>query len=102
MNSYLIPANSKSGTLIFGVFRTIDLIIFVTGIVVSFFLLLIVSPSTMGGAVFCLLPVATCSILVIPVPNYHNILIVLTELILFFYQRRNYKWEGWCYKDEYK
>ena len=90
MNSYLIPANSKSMRYP------------MNAVLVSFFLLLIVSPSTMGGAVFCLLPVATCSILVIPVPNYHNILIVLTELILFFYQRRNYKWEGWCYKDEYK
>ena len=102
MNTYLIPANSKNGTLIFGVFRPVDLIIFASGIVVSFFLLLIVSPGTIGTTIICLAPVGICSLLVIPVPNYHNILVVLTELILFFYQRRNYKWEGWCYKDEYK
>lgn len=102
MNTYLIPANAKSGKLIFGVFRRIDLIIFVSGIVVSLLLLLIVSPSGLTQSLICLAPVGICSLLVVPVPNYHNILVVVSELILFYYQRRNYKWEGWCYKDEYK
>lgn len=102
MDSYLIPANAKTGKLIFGVFRRIDLIIFISGIVMSFLMLLIFSPNGLFQAIICLLPVGICSLLIVPVPNYHNILIVLTELIMFYYQRRNYKWEGWCYKDEYK
>lgn len=100
--NYLIPANSKSGQLYFGIFRKIDLIIFASGIAVSLLLLLIVSPDNLITSIICLLPVGICGMLVIPVPNYHNILVVLTELIMFFYNRRNYKWEGWCYKDEFK
>lgn len=102
MNNYLIPANSKSGMLIFGLFRKVDLIIVTIGAVLSFILLLLISPDTFGTAFICLAPVLICAGLVIPVPNYHNILVVLTEMITFFYNRRNYKWEGWCYKDEYK
>ncbi len=100
--NYLIPANSKSGQLIFGIFRKMDLIIFAIGVVISLFLLLIISPNSLVGAIICLLPVGITTILIIPVPNYHNILVVLTELIMFYYNRRNYKWKGWCYKDEYK
>ncbi len=102
MNTYLIPANASTGKLIFGVFRRVDLIIFVSGILASLLILMIVTPDNLTQAIICLLPVGTCSLLVVPVPNYHNILIVLTELIMFYYNRRNYKWEGWCYKDEFK
>ena len=100
--NYLIPANTKSGQLIFNIFRPFDLILAVSGITVSILLLLIISPSTFLSAILCLLPALICAFLVIPVPNYHNILVVTTEMILFFYNRRNYKWKGWCYKDEYK
>ena len=100
--NYLIPANTKSGKLIFNVFRPFDLILAVSGITISFFALLIFSPSTFTAAILCLLPALVCAFLVIPVPNYHNILVVTTEMIKFFYNRRNYKWKGWCYKDEYK
>lgn len=100
--NYLIPANSKSGQLLFGIFRPVDLIIFGSGIALSLLLMLIVSPNNLGGSIICLLPVGVCSLLIIPVPNYHNILVVLTELFAFLSNRRNYKWEGWCYKDEYK
>lgn len=100
--NYLIPANSKSGQLLFGIFRPVDLIIFAVGIVLSLLLMLIISPGNLGGAIICLLPLGICSLLIIPVPNYHNILVVISELILFLTSRRNYKWEGWCFKDEYK
>lgn len=100
--NYLIPANSKSGNLIFNVFTWFDLILFGSGIIVSLLLLIIISPGTISLAIFCLAPVLVCSFLVIPVPNYHNILTVIREMIGFFYGRRNYKWKGWCYTDEYK
>lgn len=99
---YLIPANSKSGQLLFGIFRPVDLIIFAVGITLSLLMMVIVSPNSLATAIICLLPVGICSLLIIPVPNYHNVLVVISELILFCTSRRNYKWEGWCYKDEYK
>ena len=100
--NYLIPANTKQGTLIFNVFTTFDLILFLSGIGISILLLLIVSPGSLLGAIICLTPGLTCSFLVIPVPNYHNILTVIIEMITFFNNRRNYKWKGWCYTDEFK
>lgn len=102
MNGFLVPANAKRGTLIFNIFRPFDLILAVSGVIVSILLLLIISPGEFISAILCLLPALICAFLVIPVPNYHNILVVTTEMILFFYNRRNYKWKGWCYKDEYK
>ena len=88
--NYLIPANAKSGKLIFGMFTKNDVILFGIGASVSILLLMISSPETFNAAMFCLSPLLICGFLVIK------------EIIDFFYGRRNYKWEGWCYKDEYK
>lgn len=102
MNTYLIPANAKKSTLIFGIFNRFDLILVSSGVVATVLLLLIFSPSSMGLAIICLLPLLVCAFLVVPVPNYHNILTLIREIIDFFYSRRNYKWKGWCYRDEFK
>ena len=99
---FLIPANSNKGRLIFNVFLPIDLILLGIGIIISFFALLIISPDSLIGAIMLLLPALISGLLVIPVPYYHNVRIVLKECKQFFYQRRNYKWEGWCYQDEFK
>ena len=99
---YLIPANSKKSMLIFGIFTAFDLILVSVGVVVTLLLLIIISPSSLGTAILCLLPLAITGFLIIPVANYHNILILLREIVRFFYSRRNYKWKGWCYKDEFK
>lgn len=100
--NYLIPANTKNGNLIFNIFTGFDLGLFLSGIGISLLLLLIVNPGSLLSAFICLSPGLICSFLVIPVPNYHNILTVLREMIGFFNGRRNYKWKGWCYTDEYK
>ena len=100
--NYLIPANSNNGKLIFNIFRPFDLILFSSGVLTSILLILILSPTNVGLAIVCLLPGLICGILVVPVGNYHNVLVVLLDLISFYYNRRNYKWKGWCYKDEYK
>ncbi len=99
---YIIPANSNNGRLIFNIFLPIDLIILCSGIAISFLSLLIFSPNNLGFAIICLLPALIAGALCIPVPYYHNIRTILTELIQFLNQRRNYKWEGWCVKDEFK
>ena len=100
--NYLIPANSKKSMLIFGVFTTFDLIMVSIGFVLTLILLLAIGPNGLGIAIVCLLPLLVTAFLVIPVPNYHNILTLIKEMINFFYNRRNYKWKGWCYKDEFK
>ena len=101
MNQYLIPANSK-GKLIFGMFTKFDIILLSIGIVVTLLLLIIIGPENLTVAIICLSPLLISGFLVIPIPNYHNVLTVIKEMIDFFYGRRNYKWKGWCYKDEFK
>ena len=98
--NYLIPANSNNGKLIFNIFRPFDLILFSSGVLVSVVLVTIFAPSNLLLAIVFLLPALICGALVVPIPNYHNVLVVLVDLITFYYNRRNYKWKGWCYKDE--
>ena len=34
--------------------------------------------------------------LVVPIPNYHNVLVGIGEIISYYSNNRNYKWRGWC------
>lgn len=102
MNLFIIPANSKSGKLIFSLFTPFDLILLGSGLLISILSMLIFSPGSLQGFIIALLPAIICIALVIPIPNYHNTYTVVKELIEFFYKRRNYKWEGWRVSDEYK
>ena len=43
-----------------------------------------------------MLPALVTGFLVIPIPNYHNMLNVVLELIEFLTSQREYKWKGWC------
>lgn len=102
IENYIIPANAKNGKLIFGLFTKFDLILVTAGLGISLLTMLIISPSTIRTFIICLIPGLVCSALVVPIPNYHNIFVVFKEMIDFFYKRRNFKWEGWCSKDEFK
>lgn len=101
MNQYLIPSNAKRSTLILGVFREIDLVLFGTGLGLTLLLLLVVPPNNLFLAVIDLLPGVVCSFLVMPIPYYHNTRILIVELYRYFTRRQKYVWEGWCVKDEY-
>lgn len=99
MNGYLIPANANRGKLIFGFFRKIDLLIFGTGATATFILLLIFqdSISDFSMATIVLAPVVITGFLVLPVPNQHNILVVLINIYKFYFvDKRRYVWRGWC------
>ena len=100
MNMFIIPANSKSGKLLFNIFRPFDLILASVGLVVSVILILVVAPKSLLSAIICFLPGLVCVFLVVPIPNYHNVLVVIQEAIQFFSNRRNYKWEGWSVKKD--
>ena len=98
-DQYLIPANTKKGQLIFSIFRPIDLGIFVTGVLTTIIILIVVSnlaSSNMLITILSLLPALICTGLVVPVANYHNVLVAIQEIIHFYTNNRNYKWRGWC------
>ena len=98
MNGYLIPANANRGKLIFGFFRPVDLIVFGIGIFTTFILLLIFQNdmSTLSVA----LGVMSTGFLVLPVPNQHNVMVVIGNIYNFFFVgRRRYVWKGWCCLD---
>lgn len=101
MGNYLIPANTKRGTLIFGLFRPIDLGIFGTGVIVSLLAVLICQNmlSSTIITVLCIAPALISAILVAPVPYYHNVLNVLVEGYEFITTRQKLIWKGWCYLD---
>jgi hypothetical protein len=96
MNNYLIPANSKKSLLIFNMFRLIDLIIAATGAIITLFLMFLVSNQGLSGVIIKLAPVGICLFLVMPLPFYHNILVFLTEVFLYYNNPTKYLWRGWC------
>lgn len=100
---YLIAANSKRAQLIFNIFRKIDLIIALTGTSITLIMLVIIQPSKLISALITLVPMLVCAFLVIPIPNYQNILCVLQNIYRFFFvEKQSFKWKGWCVKDEFK
>ena len=100
MNGYLVPANAKRGTLIFNMFRPIDLIMFGVGAGLSLLLLMITQSSSTLIVLLSCLPVGITGLLVIPIPNYHNVLCALQSVLRFYTERRNSIWRGWCFYDE--
>ena len=98
--NFLIPANSKKSLLIFGVFDIFDLILFASGIGITILLLLLISPSSLLGAVIDITPALVCGFLVLPIPNYRNTRILIREVYRFYSRRERFVWKGWCVKDE--
>ena len=94
-NQYLIPANTKKSQLILGFFTKIDLIIFIVGCVTSFIMLLLVKSMNLGILILLMLPALISTFLVMPVPHYHNVLQLLTNIYNFYSNRRTYYWKGW-------
>ena len=104
-NQYLIPANTKRGQLILGLFKPIDLGIFAGGVIITLSLLLLMSSTGSSDNVFSLLslvPGLVAVALVFPFPNYHNIRTAIGEVINFYSNRQKYVWRGWCSSYEFK
>ena len=99
MRNYLIPANTKRGQLILGIFKPFDLILFGTGVLVTFIMLATMSLDSTLVTILVLSPAIVTGFLVLPVPYYHNILNILIELYEFLTTRQTYRWKGWCYKN---
>ena len=97
-NEFLIPANSKKSMLILGFFNTVDLIIFITGAVLTFLLLFIIDTNNLKQALFIIAPIALSAFLVIPIPNHHNIRTFIGNVYIYYSNRKTYYWIGWCLK----
>ena len=97
--NYLIPANTKRGQLILGLFRPFDLYLFGGGILVTTILLAIMPLESTAVTLLVLSPAVVCGFLVVPVPYYHNILNIIVEMYEFYTSRQTYRWKGWCYKN---
>lgn len=99
MNQYLIPANTKKSKLILGFFTPIDLVVFGVGCSMTIVMLFLFQSMSFQVALLVLLPAVIGAFLVAPVPNYHNVMQLLTNIILFILNRKRYYWKGWCMYD---
>lgn len=104
MNNFLVPANTKRGTLIFGMLRPVpDAIILGIGTAITVITLLVIGGNTKTWAmIVALIPMGISVFLVIPLPYYHNVLCFFQSVLNYFNNRRNYIWKGWCIRDEFK
>ena len=91
-------SNTKRGQLIFSMFRPVDLAILLTGVSITFILLIILSNNDADTwlKILAVFPGLVCVGLVVPVANYHNVLVAIGEIINYYSNNRNYKWRGWC------
>ena len=100
--NYLIPANASRGKYIFGYFRPVDFVIFGVGVLGTLILLFIFQNEMHNTliAISTLIPAGICTLLVIPIPYQHNVLVLLTAIYnYYFVNQQTYKWRGWCYKN---
>ncbi len=95
-NNYLIPANSKKSKLIFGFFTPVDLALFGTGVGLTLILLLVIQSADLSIMFMILSPALITGFLVLPVPNYHNVLQFIINIYTFYSEKRKYIWKGWC------
>lgn len=102
MNQYLIPANSKRSLLIFGLFTKFDLILFGCGLGLTFLLLVTLPIQNPYVAVLAILPGLFTGFLVLPIPNYHNVMTFIKSAYTFYTGRRKFIWRGWCVNGKYK
>ena len=93
MNNYLIPANSKKSQLILGFFNAVDLILFGSGVGITLILLLTIQSTDVVVMMLILAPALITGFLVMPVPNYHNVLQFIVNVYTFFTERRRYYWK---------
>ena len=100
-NSYLIPANSKKSMLILGFFTPFDLTLFACGVGISVILLMLIKTKSIAMLLFLASPALITALLVMPVPNYHNVMTLIGNIWKFYSGVKKYRWRGWCSKYAY-
>lgn len=81
-----------------GMFKPFDLVLFGTGVMITFTFLAIMPLSSTFVTILVLSPAAVTGFLVFPLPYYHNVLNVLIEMYEFLTNIQTYIWKGWCFK----
>ena len=99
-DNYLIPANSKKSMLILGFFTPIDLFIFAMGLVFSIIMLILIQSTKIQVMLLIITPALISAFMVLPIPYYHNVLQLLTNIFNFLSKSRRYYWKGWCVTSE--
>lgn len=100
VQTYLIPANAKKSTLILGLFTIPDIIVFSIGVIFTVCMLLAINTSDWLTMILIIIPALVSTLMVMPIPHYHNVMQLLINLFSFFFEQRRYKWKGWCVLDE--
>jgi len=99
-DNYLIPANTKRGQLILGIFMPIDLIIFGIGLGITLILVMILPMQNTLVALLAIMPGVITGLLVLPVAYYHNVRQLIVEIYQYYTKRNKFVWKGWCFLDE--
>jgi len=94
--NYLIPANSKKSQLYLSLFTGPDLLVLLIGIVISVVLLLVYQDNNLLVLIGLASPALIAVFLVLPIPNYHNVMTLIGNVNKFYTNRRKYVWKGWC------
>ena len=68
--------------MILGLFTPVDLAIFLTGCAFTLTALAFTKSDTFSQTVIILLPALISAFLVAPIPNYHNVLQLITNIVL--------------------
>ena len=79
-------------------FKPFDLVLFGTGILITFIFLAFMPLSSTLVTILVLSPAVITGFLVLPVPYYHNILNILIEMYEFITTNQTYRWKGWCFR----
>ena len=93
---FLIPANSKRAILIFGLFKPFDLILFGSGLFMTFILLVSMPMQSVTVSLIAIAPGAITGFLVLPLPNYYNVRTFIMSAWRFYTVRQKFIWKGWC------
>lgn len=97
MDQFLIPANSKKSLYIFGLFTMNELIMFASGVGITLILLIALPLNNAIASAIALMPALVTGLLVLPVPQYHNVMTFLKEMFAFYSERQKFVWKGWCF-----
>ena len=81
-----------------GMFKPFDLVLFGTGILITFIFLAIMPLSSTFVTILVLSPAVVTGFLVFPLPYYHNVLNILIEMYEFLTHTQTYVWKGWCFR----
>jgi hypothetical protein len=95
--TYLIPANTKKGQLILNLFTTTDMWILGVGVSITLLMIFTMTADNLLKTIIILAPGLFSGFLVTPIPNYHNVRMVINSAVSFLIERRIYIWRGWCF-----